>query len=197
MSNFADRLALHTWSLDTTPLSEALAAIKATGWSAAELRWVDFARLGERGTSNEQVLDLVRASGVKVGVIGTESPDLRNGGGARPVARIARAHVRERGCARLRDDHDCAGTERRSAGACGRQFSRRRRSGEAPRRAPRARIQLRAQGAQQVARCTRRDCRSRSSALRAAARCLSSRAQRRRRARIRGGAARADLYVPI
>ena len=45
MSNFADRLALHTWSLDTTPLGEALAAIKAAGWNAVELRWIDFARL--------------------------------------------------------------------------------------------------------------------------------------------------------
>ena len=72
MANFEQRLALHTWSLDTTPLSEALAAIKAAGWSAAELRWVDFVRLREQGRSNQQVLDLVRASGVKVGVLGTE-----------------------------------------------------------------------------------------------------------------------------
>jgi 2-keto-myo-inositol isomerase len=72
LSNFEQRLALHTWSLDTTPLSEALAAVKAAGWSAAELRWVDFTRLKDQGRSNAQVLDLVRASGVKVGVLGTE-----------------------------------------------------------------------------------------------------------------------------
>ena len=72
MANFEQRLALHTWSLDTTPLRETLAAIKATGWSAVELRWVDFARLREQGSSNAQVLELVRASGVKVAVIGTE-----------------------------------------------------------------------------------------------------------------------------
>jgi 2-keto-myo-inositol isomerase len=72
MANFADRLALHTWSLDTTPLGEALTAIKSAGWNAVELRWIDFTRLAEQGKSNEQVLDLVRASGVEVGVIGTE-----------------------------------------------------------------------------------------------------------------------------
>jgi sugar phosphate isomerase/epimerase len=72
LSAFEQRLALHTWSLDTTPVSEALAAIKAAGWSAAELRWIDFTRLRDQGKSNEQVLDLVRASDVKVGVIGTE-----------------------------------------------------------------------------------------------------------------------------
>lgn len=72
MSNFEDRLALHTWSLDTTPLSETLEAIRSTGWNAVELRWLDFARLRDQGKSNEQVLELVRASGVKVGVVGTE-----------------------------------------------------------------------------------------------------------------------------
>ena len=72
MSDFAQRLALHTWSLDTTPLSETLAVIKATGWNAVELRWIDFVRLKEQGQSNGEVLDLVRASGVTVGVIGTE-----------------------------------------------------------------------------------------------------------------------------
>lgn len=30
---FEDRLALHTWSLDTTPLAEALAACKQGGWN--------------------------------------------------------------------------------------------------------------------------------------------------------------------
>lgn len=72
MIDFQQRLAMHTWSLDTTPLSDALGAIKAAGWNAVELRWIDFTRLREQGSSNDDVLRLVRSSGVKVAVIGTE-----------------------------------------------------------------------------------------------------------------------------
>ena len=32
------RLSLHTWTLDTTPLADALVVIKKTGWDAVELR---------------------------------------------------------------------------------------------------------------------------------------------------------------
>ena len=38
------RLALHTWTLDATPLAEALQVARATGWDAVELRRLDFAR---------------------------------------------------------------------------------------------------------------------------------------------------------
>lgn len=72
MTDFHQRLALHTWTLDTTPLADALAAAKAAGWNAVELRWIDFMRLREQGRSNDDVLALVRSSGVKVAVVGTE-----------------------------------------------------------------------------------------------------------------------------
>ena len=67
-----DRLALHTWTLDTTPLPAALDAAKKGGWNAVELRRVDFTRSFEAGRSNAQVLDLVRSSGLKVACVGTE-----------------------------------------------------------------------------------------------------------------------------
>lgn len=67
-----NRLALHTWTLDTTPLAGVLRAAKAAGWNAIELRRVDFTRCFEAGMSNAQVLDLVRASGLKVACVGTE-----------------------------------------------------------------------------------------------------------------------------
>lgn len=67
-----DRLALHTWSLDTTPLAGALAAAKKAGWNAVELRRIDFTRCFEKGMTNAQVLDLVRASGLEVACLGTE-----------------------------------------------------------------------------------------------------------------------------
>jgi sugar phosphate isomerase/epimerase len=68
----AFRLALHTWTLDTTPLAEALRVIKQTGWDAVELRRVDWERAAEAGQSAEQVLGLVRASGLAVACVGVE-----------------------------------------------------------------------------------------------------------------------------
>jgi len=67
-----DRLALHTWTLDTTPLPAALDAAKKGGWNAVELRRVDFTRGFEAGMSNAQVLGQVRSSGLKVACVGTE-----------------------------------------------------------------------------------------------------------------------------
>ena len=67
-----NRLALHTWTLDTTPLAEALRAAKRGGWDAVELRHIDFARCFDAGMTHAQVLELVRASGLKVACIGTE-----------------------------------------------------------------------------------------------------------------------------
>jgi len=72
MSKMQDRLALHTWTLDTTPLPEALRAAKSAGWNAVELRRVDFTRCFEKGMTNAQVLDLIRAGGLEVACVGTE-----------------------------------------------------------------------------------------------------------------------------
>ena len=65
-------IALHTWTLDTTPLEDALGAAKQGGFDAVELRRVDFRRCFERGLSNAQVLDLVRAAGLPVSAVGPE-----------------------------------------------------------------------------------------------------------------------------
>ena len=72
MTGMGERLALHTWSLDTTPLAGAIRAARAGGWNALELRRIDFTRCFELGMSNEDVLALVRQSGLKVAVLGTE-----------------------------------------------------------------------------------------------------------------------------
>ena len=66
------RLALHTWTLDTTPLAEALRIARETGWDAIELRRIDFARAAAAGQSADQVLALVRASGLPVACVGVE-----------------------------------------------------------------------------------------------------------------------------
>ncbi|HEX2830664.1 MAG TPA: sugar phosphate isomerase/epimerase [Burkholderiales bacterium] len=73
MTGMGERLALHTWSLDTTPLADAMRAARAGGWNALELRRVDFSRCFDNGMSNEGVLALVRQSGLKVAVLGTEA----------------------------------------------------------------------------------------------------------------------------
>lgn len=66
------RLALHTWTLDTTPLADVLRVVRETGWDAVELRRLDFIRAAERGESAEQVIDRVRASGLAVACVGVE-----------------------------------------------------------------------------------------------------------------------------
>lgn len=66
------RLALHMWTIDTTPLKTALDAARQGGFDAVELRRTDFKRCFDEGMSNPQVLDLIRASGIPVGVLGVE-----------------------------------------------------------------------------------------------------------------------------
>jgi 2-keto-myo-inositol isomerase len=66
------RLALHMWTIDTTPLATALEAARAAGFDAVELRRTDFKRCFDAGMSNAQVLALIRESGIAVGVLGVE-----------------------------------------------------------------------------------------------------------------------------
>jgi sugar phosphate isomerase/epimerase len=66
------RLALHTWTLDSTPLADAVRVVKQTGWDGIELRRIDFRRAEEAGQRAEWVLDLVRAAGVPVACVGVE-----------------------------------------------------------------------------------------------------------------------------
>jgi sugar phosphate isomerase/epimerase len=65
----AARLALHTWTLDTTPLPEVLRIAREVGWNAIELRRIDFARAA---TPADAVLDEVRANGLPVACVGVE-----------------------------------------------------------------------------------------------------------------------------
>lgn len=73
-------LALHTWTVDTTPLEGALAAAKSAGFDAVELRRVDFMRCKERGLSNAAVLDIIRAAGLPVSAMGVEYGWIFSGG---------------------------------------------------------------------------------------------------------------------
>ena len=66
------RLALHMWTVDTTPLATALDAARRAGYDAVELRRTDFKRCFDAGMSNAAVLDLIRKGGIKVGILGVE-----------------------------------------------------------------------------------------------------------------------------
>jgi 4-hydroxyphenylpyruvate dioxygenase len=66
------KLALHTGSLGAKPLDLALRVARETGWDAVELRYVDFTRLLEAGSSTAEALALVRASGLPVAAMGVE-----------------------------------------------------------------------------------------------------------------------------
>jgi sugar phosphate isomerase/epimerase len=72
MTDKFGRLALHLWTVDTTPLGTALDAAKAGGFDAVELRRTDFKRCYDKGMGNEEVLDLIRKSGIPVGVLGVQ-----------------------------------------------------------------------------------------------------------------------------
>ncbi|MGH2472485.1 MAG: sugar phosphate isomerase/epimerase family protein [Candidatus Limnocylindria bacterium] len=67
---FEERLALHTWTLDTTPLRTVLSVARRTGWSGVELRRIDFERQWSEGRSTGEILDLIRRSGLIVAAVG-------------------------------------------------------------------------------------------------------------------------------
>ena len=66
-------LALHTWTLDTTPLAQVLEIARTTGWSAIELRQPDFDRAASEGRRADELIASVRASGLPVCMLGTRS----------------------------------------------------------------------------------------------------------------------------
>jgi 2-keto-myo-inositol isomerase len=67
-----NRIALHTWTLDTTALADALRIAREAGYNGVELRHVDFLRGQKAGMSEAAMEKLVRDAGIKVAVIGTE-----------------------------------------------------------------------------------------------------------------------------
>ena len=104
------RLALHMWTIDTTPLATALDAAKQGGFDAVELRRTDFKRCFDAGMSNAQVLDLIKKSGIPVGVLGVEYGWLfATGEESKRLFKVFREVLRERGRARLRHADERAG----------------------------------------------------------------------------------------
>src|SRR5260370_40939392 len=59
-------LALHTWTLDTTPLADVLRIARHAGWDGVELRRIDFGRAAQKGQAAADVQALVRGGGLPV-----------------------------------------------------------------------------------------------------------------------------------
>lgn len=68
----AFKLALHTWTIDTTPLAAALDAARLAGYDAVELRRSDFVQCFEQGMSRDEVVRIIAGSGIRLGILGTE-----------------------------------------------------------------------------------------------------------------------------
>ncbi len=66
------RLALHSWTVDTTPLPAVLDAARTAGYDAVELRRLDFVRCFEQGQSRDEVVETIRRGGIPLGILGTE-----------------------------------------------------------------------------------------------------------------------------
>ena len=73
MTSLENRIGLHTWTVDTTPLADVLRLAREAGYAAIELRYIDYKRCIESGMTREQYLDLVRSGGMKVAVMGIEN----------------------------------------------------------------------------------------------------------------------------
>ena len=73
MTPLETRIGLHTWTLDTTPLADVLRIARETGYNAIELRWIDFQRCSEAGMREDDILAMIRASGLVVSCTGIES----------------------------------------------------------------------------------------------------------------------------
>ena len=73
MNILQERIALHTWTLDTTLLADTLRIAGDAGYDGVELRHVDFMRCRQAGMSEQAIVGLVRDGPLKVAVIGTEN----------------------------------------------------------------------------------------------------------------------------
>lgn len=65
-------LALHMWTIDSTPLVLALDAARDAGFDAVEIRRSDIVRCFENGQNRDQVVETIKSSGIQAGILGTE-----------------------------------------------------------------------------------------------------------------------------
>ena len=80
MNSLHNRIALHTWTLDSSPLKDALRIARTAGYNAVELRHADFMHCRQAGMDEQAMVALVRDAGLKVAVVGTENGVLFDSG---------------------------------------------------------------------------------------------------------------------
>lgn len=73
MSSLQERIGLHTWTLDTTPLADVLRIARDAGYAAVELRYADYERALASGMSQGAYEKMINSSGIKVGCVGVEN----------------------------------------------------------------------------------------------------------------------------
>ncbi len=71
-AHFSRRLALHTWTLESTPFPEVLRVARDAGWNAVEIRRSDVMQAYGAGRTRDEVIAMIRAAGIPVAVTGTE-----------------------------------------------------------------------------------------------------------------------------
>lgn len=69
---FAQRLALHTWTLESTPFPQVLRVAREAGWNAVEIRRSDILQAYQAGHGRDAVIAMIRAAGIPVATLGTE-----------------------------------------------------------------------------------------------------------------------------
>ena len=69
---FARRLALHTWTLESTPFADTLRIARDAGWNAVEIRRSDVMQCYNSGMQRDDVIRLIRDAGIAVATAGTE-----------------------------------------------------------------------------------------------------------------------------
>jgi len=72
VARFARRLALHTWTLESTPFPAVLRVAREAGWNAVEIRRSDVLQAYKAGHTREKVIVMIGDAGIPVAVTGTE-----------------------------------------------------------------------------------------------------------------------------
>ena len=73
MTSLQDRIGIHTWTLDTTPLADVLRIAKDAGYAAVELRYADYQRAVADGKTRDEYVNMIKSSGIPVGCVGVEN----------------------------------------------------------------------------------------------------------------------------
>lgn len=69
---FSQRLALHTWTLESTPFPALLEVVRDAGWPAVEIRRSDVVQFYKAGGDRDALIATLRACGIRLAVVGTE-----------------------------------------------------------------------------------------------------------------------------